>query len=336
MCRHARSAADSIASRIAGSSAGDGDSSISFWWRRWIEHSRSPQRQDAAVLVADHLDLDVPRRRDRLLDVERAVRERRLGLGRARVEYASSISSGPWTSRMPLPPPPAAAFSSTGKPSSSAATRASASVAAPSVPGTSGTPAAHLRLRARLVPHLLHHVRGRADEDEVVVLARAHERRILGEESVAGMDRLAAGRRGGGDEFACAGSSASRRRPDATAGRRAGRAARARRPSSRRRRPDAELVERADDADGDLAAVRYEDATKLRHRGGARERLELEEHLPELDRLRVVDVDLPNTAATSDFTSFMSFIASRMQSVWPAPTTSPSSTNGGDPGSGAR
>ena len=50
---------------------------------------------------------------------------------------------------MPLPPPPAVAFSSTGKPSSSAATRTSASVAPPSVPGTSGTPAAFISAFAR-------------------------------------------------------------------------------------------------------------------------------------------------------------------------------------------
>ena len=32
-----------ILRRIFSVSAGDGDSSISFWWRRWIEHSRSPR-----------------------------------------------------------------------------------------------------------------------------------------------------------------------------------------------------------------------------------------------------------------------------------------------------
>ncbi len=42
------------------------------------------------------------------------------------------------------------------------------------------------------------------------------------------------------------------------------------------------------------------------------------------------------TPSTSAFTSFMSFIASRMQSVWPAATTSPTSTNGGASGCGER
>ena len=50
---------------------------------------------------------------------------------------------------------------------------------------------AHLRLRAGLVAHPLHHVRSRADEGEVVLLAGAHEGGVLGEEAVAGMDGLA-------------------------------------------------------------------------------------------------------------------------------------------------
>jgi hypothetical protein len=29
--------------RRSPSTAGDGDSSMIFWWRRWIEHSRSPR-----------------------------------------------------------------------------------------------------------------------------------------------------------------------------------------------------------------------------------------------------------------------------------------------------
>ena len=117
---------------------------------------------------------------------------------------------------------------------------------------------AHLRLRARLVAHPLHHVRVRPDEDEVVLLARAHERGVLGEEAVAGMDGLAAGRLGGGDHV---------RDPQVALGRR--RRADADRPVGEPDvqrvavggrvdgdRLDAELVDRADHPDGDLAAVR--------------------------------------------------------------------------------
>ncbi len=32
-----------MAWRVASSMKGDGASSITFWWRRWIEHSRSPR-----------------------------------------------------------------------------------------------------------------------------------------------------------------------------------------------------------------------------------------------------------------------------------------------------
>ena len=39
-----------------------GDSSISFWWRRWIEHSRSRASARSRRRRRD-LDLDVPRRR---------------------------------------------------------------------------------------------------------------------------------------------------------------------------------------------------------------------------------------------------------------------------------
>ena len=51
-----------LLARLRRSSAGDGDSSTSFWWRRWIEHSRSPSVSTPPVRVAQHLDLDVPRR----------------------------------------------------------------------------------------------------------------------------------------------------------------------------------------------------------------------------------------------------------------------------------
>ena len=52
----------------------------------------------------------------------------------------------------------------------------------------------HLRLRANLVAHALHHLRRRADEDEVRLLARAHERRVFSKEPVARVNGVAAGR----------------------------------------------------------------------------------------------------------------------------------------------
>ena len=67
-----------------------------------------------AVLVAEHLDLDVPRVLQELLDVDGAVAERGRGLlaGGGRGWPTQVISL--WAIRMPRPPPPAAALTMTG------------------------------------------------------------------------------------------------------------------------------------------------------------------------------------------------------------------------------
>ena len=51
--RLARDAAAASSRALVGAAPRDGASSISFWWRRWIEHSRSPRCDDVAVLVAE-------------------------------------------------------------------------------------------------------------------------------------------------------------------------------------------------------------------------------------------------------------------------------------------
>ena len=104
---------------------------------------------DVAVLVAEHLHLDVARR------VDEASR-RRCGRRRTRSWPRSAPPArrrgsrcSDSTSRMPLPPPPAAAFSMTGKPIFTAAETTSSSLSiVPCEPGTTGTPAAIMRLRA--------------------------------------------------------------------------------------------------------------------------------------------------------------------------------------------
>jgi hypothetical protein len=50
----------------------------------------------------------------------------------------------------------------------------------------------HQLARLGLGAHGVDGRRGRADEDDAVVLQRAGERRVLGEEAVAGVDRLGA------------------------------------------------------------------------------------------------------------------------------------------------
>ena len=53
---------------------GAGASSITFWWRRWSERVALEQMDDVAVVVAEHLHLDVARREDVLLDQRAATR----------------------------------------------------------------------------------------------------------------------------------------------------------------------------------------------------------------------------------------------------------------------
>ena len=113
-----------------------------------------------------------------------------------------------------------------------------------------------------LVAHLLHRLRRRTDEDEVVVLACAHERRVLGQEAPAGVDGVAARRLAGGDDRGDVQVALVRgRRPDADGA--VGHADVERVGVGGRvdgDRLDAQVVERADDADGDLAAVRDQDS----------------------------------------------------------------------------
>jgi hypothetical protein len=45
IARAAFAAASHSRARRSGPTAGDGASSTIFWWRRWIEHSRSPSVQ---------------------------------------------------------------------------------------------------------------------------------------------------------------------------------------------------------------------------------------------------------------------------------------------------
>ena len=102
--------------RSPGSSAGDGDSSSTFWCRRWTEHSRSPSaiaRARARRRAAGSRRAAAARRSARRTRCRRRTRP----LPRARAaSSASSSSSAERTTRIPRPPPPAAAFTSSGNP----------------------------------------------------------------------------------------------------------------------------------------------------------------------------------------------------------------------------
>ena len=68
----------------AAEGAGAGDSSTTFWWRRWSEQSRSPNTSIVPCAVAHDLYLDVTSALDVRLDEDGAVPERRLRLRRSR------------------------------------------------------------------------------------------------------------------------------------------------------------------------------------------------------------------------------------------------------------
>ena len=72
------------------------------------------QMDDMAVLVAQHLDLDVARIGDEFLDEDAVVAEGDLGLRARARRKPSSTSARLWAMRMPLPPPPAEALIITG------------------------------------------------------------------------------------------------------------------------------------------------------------------------------------------------------------------------------
>ena len=69
MPRATLTAASPMAWRISAGNSGAGLSSISFWWRRWVEQSRSADPHAVAVLVADDLHLDVAGPGEVALDV---------------------------------------------------------------------------------------------------------------------------------------------------------------------------------------------------------------------------------------------------------------------------
>ncbi len=241
---------------------------MSFWWRRWIEHSRSPHVRTVPWLSHEHLDLDVARRRDDLLDVHRPVAERRQRLGGGTLVellHVGRLLDAPH-------PAPAAARRRLEQHRVAELVGSGARLVRPRDAlhprHERHTGGAHLGLRACLVAHPLHHLGRRPDEDEVVLLARTHEVGVLGEEAVAGMHRLAAGRlRGGDDRGDAEVALPDRRRADSHG---AVRELYVERVGIGRRIDrdgfDPELVEGTDDADGDLAAIRNEDALEHRAR----------------------------------------------------------------------
>ena len=151
------------------------------------------EREHVPVAVGKHLHLDVAGRNECLLDVDSAVAERREGLDGRRRERLLQLGRGGDEPH---------AFSAAARRRLQQHGIAEVVCGGACVGGTRHAVCAgddrdsgllHRRLRPHLVPHLFHDFRARADEGEVALGARTHERRVLREEAVAGMNRLAAG-----------------------------------------------------------------------------------------------------------------------------------------------
>ena len=149
---------------------------------------------DVAVRVGEHLHLDVPRILEVALDVDAAVREVLLALALRRLERPLGLARlGDELHAL--------AAAARGRLDDQRIADLLAERAAPPrrvstgsvVPGMIGTPASpHRRPRPRLRAHQLDRLARRADPDEPGVLDRPREAGVLGEEAVAGMDRLGA------------------------------------------------------------------------------------------------------------------------------------------------
>ena len=154
------------ASRRSLARAGAGVSSMIFWCRRCIEHSRSPSVHTVPCGVGQHLHLDVP------AAPRRTARQKTSPSPNAAAASARAAATRPpaaassRTTRMPRPPPPAAALTSTGR---SAAVTAAGSSAA-----STGTPAAAISsLGLDLGAHRRDRVGRRADPGQARVDDRA-------------------------------------------------------------------------------------------------------------------------------------------------------------------
>jgi len=109
----ARTLTSPIRRRSSGDTAGEGLSSMSFWWRRWTEHSRSPKWStlpcsSATIWISTCRGFSTYRSMymSPLPKAEAASAEA--------VVKAVVTASRPRTIFIPRPPPPAAALRMTG------------------------------------------------------------------------------------------------------------------------------------------------------------------------------------------------------------------------------
>ena len=227
-----------------------------------------PEVDDVAVRVREHLDLDVARILDVPLDVDGGVGEVPLPLAGRGVERALGLVGGPHDLHS-LPATPGRGLDDHRIADLVAELHDVVcglhGVDRPRDDGHSGF--AHRASCRRLRPHQLDRVRRRPDPGQPRLLDAAGEFRVLGEEPVAGVDRLRPRAQRRLDEHLAA-EVALRRgpRPDEV-GLVGGANVRAPPIGLRvdRHAADPELAERAEDPDHDLAPVRDQHLREERH-----------------------------------------------------------------------
>ena len=252
--------------------AGDGDSSISFWCRRWTLHSRSP-RWTSVPWASPRIWTSTCRGRARYRSSSSRSSPNDAAASRRAASSASSSSDGLAHDPHPAAAAPGARLHQQRVPDL-AGVRAQGLVAGvlAVVAGQDGHPA---RLGQRLGPRLVaegaHGGGRRPDPRQPGVRARVGEVGALAEEAVARVDRLGAGRRGRRED---------RVDPQVALGGRSRADAHGLvgRPDVRRRpvgvgvdgdRADPEPAARAHDPQRDLAAVGHQDGREhptRRHR----------------------------------------------------------------------
>ena len=127
MALTAATAVAPIRARSSGETAGDGASSITFWWRRCTEQSRSPRWialpwRSAKTWISMWRGSTIARSRI-TSSLPKALSASLLALRSASANEPASA-----TSRMPRPPPPAVALIITGKPTLAASATSVASL----------------------------------------------------------------------------------------------------------------------------------------------------------------------------------------------------------------
>ena len=219
------------------------------------------EREHAAVRVAEHLDLDVARGRDHLLDVDASRRRRQPPPRPRRVAYASASSSGAVDAAHAAPAAAGDRLQQHGVARPRPATcRASASSTGPALPGTSGTSAARISPSRCALSPMRAIVSGSGPTKTRSLSAQASAKAgFSARKPQPGMHGLAAGRHAGGDHGRDVEVAAARPAGGPMQHGAVGHADVQRVRVGGRVDGDrlgADLVQRADDAHRDLAAVR--------------------------------------------------------------------------------